>query len=500
LDGLKLKSKYLLVVASLLLGSITCNSQDYYQIDESFSTDGHLNKGYISNTYLEESETIFISGTMQNLNSNWGSINRISTDGQLIDVLEPGFGSGALVYQYLDGFIVGGFGGGYNRFDYAGNSYSDYDFLYNNQPYNQGWNLANKVIQWPDGDFIAAGRWTVDTLVPLEDGLAGLIKMNPDGSPDENFNPIFLEQEEGLAFNFKYLRSIDTLSSGELIVAGKFNKISGETYHHIAKLNQDFSVDTSFQNPLSEEGEAKVLLVDSEDRIWLILSSSFIPEAPEYEFIVRLLPDGSVDYSYEHPELIVDIDNFPLTESWPRQIHELPDGTFLITGSIVEANGLPCKTMVHITEDGEVIDDFWRQTGPDEAVWPGWDKRPWTGNLLFLENGDILIDGHFSSWDGHPTSNIAKLNPMTIGLDESIAIKMFRLYPNPANDQITIQPKENWVVANTTVQIRDALGRLVLSVPLSNQRVDVSRLKPGFYLVQVIDAGKPLGTAKLIVE
>jgi hypothetical protein len=96
-------------------------AQDYYQIDESFSTDGNLNKGHISNTYLEESETIFISGTMQNLNSNWGSINRISIEGQLIDVLEPGFGSGALVYQYLDGFIVGGFGGGYNRFDYAGN-------------------------------------------------------------------------------------------------------------------------------------------------------------------------------------------------------------------------------------------------------------------------------------------------------------------------------------------------------------------------------------------
>jgi hypothetical protein len=152
--------------------------------------------------------------------------------------------------------------------------------------------------------------------VPLADGLAGLIKMNPDGSPDENFNPIFLEQEEGIAFNFKYLWSIDTLSSGELIVAGKFNRISGETYHHIAKLNQDFSVDTSFQNSLSEEGEVILLNIDSQDRIWLnLLSTAHVPESPEQEFVIRLLPDGSVDYSYEHPELIVDIDNFPLTES-----------------------------------------------------------------------------------------------------------------------------------------------------------------------------------------
>lgn len=439
---------------------------------------------------------------MQNLNSSWGSANRISLEGDLIDVLSTSDVTGLWVFQYQNGFLTRHFGGGISRLDLAFDEINTYEFEYSSSsPYNLGWNQANDIIQWPDGDFVAAGRWTVDTLVPLADGLAGLIKMNSDGSPDENFNPIFLEQEEGLLFNFKYLLSVDTLSTGQLIVAGKFNRISGETYHHIAKLNQDFSVDTSFQNPLSEEGEVILLNIDSQDRIWLaLLSTAHVPESPEQEFVVRLLPDGSVDYSYEHPELIVDIDNFPLIESWPRQIHELPDGTFLITGSIVEANGLPCKTMVHITENGEVIDDFWRLTGPDEAVWPGWDKRPWTGNLLFLENGDILIDGHFSSWDGHPTSNIAKLNPMTIGLNEISNKNGFRFYPNPANHQITIQPVENGFGNGAFIQIRDSSGRLVLSQPLDENRIDISVLSQGLYLVQVFDAGLPLGTAKLVVE
>ncbi|MCA1764494.1 MAG: T9SS type A sorting domain-containing protein, partial [Flavobacteriales bacterium] len=117
-----------------------------------------------------------------------------------------------------------------------------------------------------------------------------------------------------------------------------------------------------------------------------------------------------------------------------------------------------------------------------------------------LENGDLLIGGTFSEFMGQTHYSLVKLNPGFLSTDQETIGKYFTLYPNPATDQFIIQSKETGIATNPTVQIRDASGRLVLSQTLNGQQLDVSSLKPGFYLVQVLDAGRILGTSKLIVE
>lgn len=476
------------------------SAQTYYEIDESFSTDGKLNRGSINGMFLEGENTLFIWGPMQNLGVPGGAANRINLDGNWFEVVAPGESIGLVLHKYLAGYITSHLGGGYRYRNQDFEDVSGYYFDYSFDPYDQGWNLANDFLEWPDGDFLGAGRFSVDTLASLPDGLAGLIKINPDGSPDETFEPIFLQPPVGQAWNNKYILTMDTLSNGDLVVAGRFGTINGHTYHHIAKLNQNFDVIESFQNPLSSDGEIVLELIDSQDRIWIYLGYAEAPDMPENQFVLRLLSNGEVDQSFVEPEIITDEEFSAPTQGWPRKIHELPDGTFLFTGGIVEADGLSCKGIVHIADNGDVIDDFWRLTGPDEAVWGGWDKDPWVGNMIMLDDGDIIFDGHFSSWDGHPTSNLAKLNMMTVGVDETNGLQELHIYPNPASDQIQIGGDFHGQVIQS-LTIHDIQGRVVIQKQNqpSSKPLNVSSLPSGMFLMRV-ESESGVGVGKFVVR
>lgn len=79
------------------------------------------------------------------------------------------------------------------------------------------------------------------------------------------------------------------------------------------------------------------------------------------------------------------------------------------------------------------------------------------------------------------------------------AIGNFRLYPNPANSSISIDPIAS--IEIRSVEIYDALGNRVVSVPnfRSGQNIDVTRLKTGVYFVNVTSE-KGNSSAKFVKE
>lgn len=76
----------------------------------------------------------------------------------------------------------------------------------------------------------------------------------------------------------------------------------------------------------------------------------------------------------------------------------------------------------------------------------------------------------------------------------------FRLYPNPASDNITIELSNNVKSTETNYQIIDLNGNVVLEGGLVNSSVDVSKLDSGVYFVRIEQNGEFLGGEKVLVE
>jgi hypothetical protein len=73
----------------------------------------------------------------------------------------------------------------------------------------------------------------------------------------------------------------------------------------------------------------------------------------------------------------------------------------------------------------------------------------------------------------------------------------FKLYPNPAfADVIYVTTEKNSL---KEVKIYDVFGELVLTDRLSSKAMNISRLSPGVYVVQVTENNKSI-TRKLVIK
>ncbi|MEI6574574.1 MAG: T9SS type A sorting domain-containing protein [Bacteroidota bacterium] len=82
----------------------------------------------------------------------------------------------------------------------------------------------------------------------------------------------------------------------------------------------------------------------------------------------------------------------------------------------------------------------------------------------------------------HDTSNVATLTVNNnVDIQESLMQKPFSVYPNPANDMITLTIDSN----KGNYSISDNTGRVVLSGELSQHdtQIDIHQLSPGMYTV-----------------
>lgn len=73
----------------------------------------------------------------------------------------------------------------------------------------------------------------------------------------------------------------------------------------------------------------------------------------------------------------------------------------------------------------------------------------------------------------------------------------FKLYPNPAiADVVYVTTQQNSL---KEIRVYDVFGELVLTDKLSAKALNISRLSPGVYVVQVTENNKSI-TRKLVVK
>jgi uncharacterized delta-60 repeat protein len=176
---------------------------------------------------------------------------------------------------------------------------------------------VNVVIPQPDGKVIAAGRFTLANNIVRN----RIARFNFDGSLDTSFDP-------GTGADGEITAAV-LQPDGRIVVAGRFTSFNGFTHNCICRLNANGSVDQRFGLGNGITNAALALALQTDGRIIVGGQFSSVDLTPRFN-LARLNNDGSVDLSF-------DPGNGPNGDV--NAIVIQPDGRIIIGGTFIGYNG-----------------------------------------------------------------------------------------------------------------------------------------------------------------
>ena len=259
-----------------------------------------------------------------------------------------------------------------------------------------------------------------------------IARLNPDGTLDATFRP-------GDGANAP-IRSVSLQNDGKIVVVGEFTQFNGEARNRIARLNEDGSVDLSFEPGFG-----------ADDTVWSVdvrdtPKNIFVPRSAtgtEYED-VNIIDTGAnqgtitVDYDfYSIPDTIrvfyqgarllnlftngagrLTIPYGPGTNSevtiimnqgigiqgtlWEYKINITPvvrERTVFVAGDFTTINGQPRYGIARLRDNGTLDDTFDPRAGADNTVYA----------VAVQADGKVLIGGAFTDIDFRSRNGIARL-------------------------------------------------------------------------------------------
>jgi uncharacterized delta-60 repeat protein/uncharacterized repeat protein (TIGR01451 family) len=204
----------------------------------------------------------------------------------------------------------------------------------------------------------------------------GVARLNYNGQLDTGFVPPSFSGS---------VRALAVQDDGKLLVAGSIGIAGQIPARRLYRLNEDGSVDNSFQAAGLASGVRTVQALQVEDDGRILVAG----EVDGDGFVLRLNADGSLDVDYEPPSL-----NGPV-----YALDLLPDGRVVIGGDFTSGVG-PRSRIARLNEDGSVDNGFAPLVNPNAAV----------RAVLVQDDGAVLIGGGFNQITGLGRNRLARLN------------------------------------------------------------------------------------------
>ncbi len=237
----------------------------------------------------------------------------------------------------------------------------------------------------PDKKIIVAGNFERVGQVSRQ----SLARLNSDGTLDQTFNPI-------AGFD-AIVAKIIVQPDGKILVGGSSPIFDGTDFDALVRLNADGSLDTSFDAKINSVIYSMTLQPDGK----ILIGGIDIDIAGQQRTgIARLNPDGSLDTAF-NPALL---DNNPNPSQYVtptiRGIIAQPDGKIVIGGTFKIVNGVNRTNLARLNSDGTLDTSF--NAGNIATVssvksYPNAKYLVSTGNTLFKINSDGSNDNIFQS-------------------------------------------------------------------------------------------------------
>ncbi|MEO7676597.1 MAG: Calx-beta domain-containing protein, partial [Verrucomicrobiota bacterium] len=209
-----------------------------------------------------------------------------------------------------------------------------------------------------------------------------IARMNNDGSLDTTFNP-------GTGAN-DFVSSLKVASDGRIIIGGGFTSFNGVSRNSIARLNSNGALDNSFAPGLGANGTVWALAIQADGKILIGGEFSTVNGIPRND-VARLSSDGSLDLTF-------DAGTGP--DDSVFSIVQDADSTILIGGEFTTVNLIPRSSIARLASNGALSTSATFGGGADGIVY----------SLTLQPDRKILMGGAFAKFDGRSRSSIARLN------------------------------------------------------------------------------------------
>ena len=309
-------------------------------------------------------------------------ITRLNNDGSIDNTFNSGSGFDSDVYSITEDingkYIIGGY-----FTTYSGVS-TNYIIRLNNDgsidnTFNSGSGFNGRVqsIIQDNDKYLIGGDFTSYSGVTVNN----IIRLNNDGSIDNTFN-------SGSGFN-NYLYTIIIDDNNKYIIVGGFSSYSGVTANRIIRLNNDGSIDNTFNSGSGFNGNLFPIIQDNNK--YLIGGSFTSYSGVTANRIIRLNQDGSIDNTFNSGS------GFNQTI---YSISQDTDNKYLVGGSFTSYSGVTRNRIIRLNQDGSIDNIFNNGTGFNDDV----------NSIIQDINGKYLIGGLFTTYSGVSINYIISLN------------------------------------------------------------------------------------------
>ena len=208
-----------------------------------------------------------------------------------------------------------------------------------------------------------------------------IAKLNANGTLDLSFDP-------GVGPDAAVL-CMKVNADGKVYIGGQFATVSGTSRNGVARLLATGANDLTFATGTGLNSPSYALAIQPDGK--LLVGGPFTDyNGAGRSRIARILSSGDLDLTFK------PIAGF---NSWVYSLSTQPDGKILCGGDFTTYNGVSANRIAQLNSDGSKDIDFLTGTGFNN----------WVYDTQLLPEGDIVVLGGFSSYNGTPRGMVAKL-------------------------------------------------------------------------------------------
>jgi uncharacterized delta-60 repeat protein len=214
------------------------------------------------------------------------------------------------------------------------------------------------------------------------------LRLNPDGSVDENFDVGTGPQMIEPVFRYPLMKE----HNGKIYMYGEMSGFNGQETHRLVALNQDGTV---FQTFTQIPTDARIDFLEFTPSGDILMSGYFKKIDDAYTEILRLHDDGSIDTSLKRvvsgsavSSLAVDANN---------NIYYTALGDY--------DNGRPTIDLIRLLPDGT------RDTGFNGHAFQSNLESLWVEGSMMMPDGNVMIYGAFTSYKDKNVFSVAIISP-----------------------------------------------------------------------------------------